>query len=178
MRDLNPAFSDLMRKALQGDERAYRTLLTALTPVVRRLALRLSKGDTSLDVEDVVQETLLAIHTKRHTWDDSRPLLPWVHAVARHKFVDLLRRAGRHTAPLEDVSEALMVAPAAAGCEGIDVRRILEFLKGRNRAIVASICLEGASTREVAARLGITEVAVRVAYHRGLTMAARAVGAR
>ena len=57
------------------------------------------------DVDDVVQETLLAVHLKRHTWDQSKPLLPWVRAVARNKLIDNLRRRGRGThLPIDDVS--------------------------------------------------------------------------
>lgn len=177
MQDLNPGLSELMRKANRGDAHSYNELLRSLTPVVRRMVTRGAPRDVSVDVEDVVQETLLAIHTKRHTWDESRPLLPWVHAVARHKLADVLRRRQGYSVPIDDMSEELSV-PHAAHCHGIDALSLLKFLNGRTRDIVAAISIDGASAREVAAKLGMTEIAVRVAYHRALNSVARAAAVR
>ena len=177
MQDRNPGLSELMRKANRGDARSYDELLRSLPCVVRRMVTRGAPRDVPLDEEDIVQETLLAIHTKRHTWDETRPLLPWVHAVARHKLADVLRRQHGYSVSIDDMSEELSV-PHAAHCHGVDALSLLRFLKGRTRDIVAAISIDGASTREVAAKLGMTEVAVRVAYHRALNSLARAVAVR
>ena len=56
----------------------------------------------------MVQETLLAVHLKRHTWDESQPLLPWVRAIAQNKLIDFLRRRGRRVhVPIDEFSETL-----------------------------------------------------------------------
>src|SRR5579871_4297557 len=90
-------WSQNMRAAIAGDEGTYRRLLEDIARSVRAMAraafARARVGDA--DIEDAVQETLLAIHLKRHTWDSRQPLAPWVYAIARHKIVDALRRRGR-----------------------------------------------------------------------------------
>ena len=160
-----------MRAAIAGDEGAYRQLLEDIAGSVRGMAraafARARVGDA--DIEDAVQETLLAIHLKRHTWDAGQPLAPWVYAIARHKIVDALRRRGRRRAePLEDFEEFL-AAPEAEDPHALsDARRLLETLQPRQRDIVTSISLDGQSIAATAARLKMSEVAVRVALHRAL----------
>ena len=101
-------WSKMMRAAMAGDEGAYRRLLTDIGRSVRAMArgafARARLGDA--DIEDVVQETLLAIHLKRHTWDPGQKLGPWAHAIARHKIIDAMRRRGtRRVEPIEDFED-------------------------------------------------------------------------
>jgi RNA polymerase sigma-70 factor (ECF subfamily) len=166
-----------MRAALTGDESAYRRLLAeigrAIRPAIRAAFSRSRVGDA--DVEDVVQETLLAIHLKRQTWDPSQKLTPWVHAIARHKAIDAMRRRGvRKAEPIEDF-EAVLAAPEAPDPHArSDVERLMETLPPRARDIVRSISLEEQSIEATAERLGMTQVAVRVALHRALKSLAAA----
>jgi RNA polymerase sigma-70 factor, ECF subfamily len=121
------------------------------------------------EVEDIVQETLLTLHLKRHTWDERQPLLPWVRAIARNKLIDNLRRRGRQQeVPIDDLAPALGHSPEPAASAGVDAGRMLASLRGRQRDIVRAISIEGASAAEVGRRLGMTEGAVRVALHRAL----------
>src|SRR6516225_3408871 len=94
--DPGDPWSRLMKAAIAGDEGAYRRLLEEIGYSVRAMAraafARARMGDA--DIEDAVQETLLAIHLKRHTWDANQKLAPWVYAIARHKIVDAMRRRG------------------------------------------------------------------------------------
>lgn len=167
-------WSGLMRAAIRGDAAAYRQLLEELAPALRRLLNRQLHGCDSGEVEDVVQEALLALHLKRHTWDPSRPFLPWVRAIARNKLTDALRRRPRQVhLPIDDMTEAL-AADVNIDTDRVDVARLLAGLKGRMREVVFSISIEGASAREVGERLGMSEGAVRVALHRGLQGMARA----
>lgn len=164
-------WSTLMRAAIAGDEGAYRRLLEELGRSVRAMAraafARARLGDA--DVEDAVQETLLAIHLKRHTWDPSLRLAPWANAVARHKIIDAIRRRGvRRAEPIEDFEEFL-AAPEDDDPHALsDARKLMEALKPRQRDIVQSISLDGQSITATASRLGMSEVAVRVALHRAL----------
>jgi len=176
--DREAQWTILMHAALDGDEVAYRHLLeqlgASLRPMVRSRFARFGAGD--IDVEDVVQETLLAIHLKRHTWSRSEKLGPWVTAIVRNKLVDVMRRRGRRAeAPLDDILETLAdegSAPDDADAER-DVRQLLGSLNERQQHIVQSISIEGRSVRETADALAMTEVAVRVALHRSLkTLAA------
>jgi RNA polymerase sigma-70 factor (ECF subfamily) len=166
-----------MRAALAGDEAAYRRLLEEIGRAVRAMARgafwRARAGDA--DIEDVVQETLLAIHLKRGTWDRGPRLAPWVNAIARHKIVDALRRRGvRRAEPIEDF-EAVLAAPEGEDPHlRSDVERLMVKLTPRQRDIVASISLDGQSIADTATRLSMSEVAVRVALHRALKALAAA----
>lgn len=173
--DHEDEWSRLMRLALDGDQVAYKTLLAALVPHVRgRVRHVLARsGRGQADVEDIVQETLLAVHLKRATWDRSMPLMPWLNAVTRHKTIDLLRRVGaRGEVDLDDAVETL-AAPEEGGERQLDVHRMLSALDGRQRQIVEQVSLAGRSAAEVGGQLGMSEGAVRVALHRALKKLAR-----
>ncbi len=165
------AWTDLMRAAHSGDETAYKRLLTELTPFLRGLAregFRRSGMGTD-EVEDVVQETLIAVHLKRHTWDSAQPLLPWVRAIARNKLIDTLRRRGRRAqVPIEDFEDILPAAETQSEGAAMDAAQMLKALPEKQRAIVTAMTMEGQSARDVAAKLGMTDVAVRVTLHRAL----------
>jgi RNA polymerase sigma-70 factor (ECF subfamily) len=160
-----------MRSAISGDEAAYRRLLSDLTKALRPIVRRgFSNAQASAnEVEDVVQDVLLAIHLKRHTWDQSKPVSPWIMAIARNKMIDDLRRRGRRAeAPLDDLIDVLEAGGHDDASYAYDVHRVLDGLNGKNRDIVQSIAIDGHTARDVAVRLGMTEVAVRVALHRSL----------
>ena len=166
-----------MRAANRDDKASYHRLLHELAPVLRGMINRgfARYGLGFEDVEDVVQETLLALHLKRHTWDEHRAFFPWLQTIAQNKLVDNLRRRGHRTrVPLDDVSETLAANAPAAEMNGVDAERMIASLKGRQRDIVVAISIEGASAREVGERLGMTEGAVRVALHRALQSLAKA----
>jgi RNA polymerase sigma-70 factor (ECF subfamily) len=166
-----------MRAALSGDTRSYHRLLQEVAPALRALASRgLARHKPGgEDVEDVVQETLLALHLKRHTWDERQPFSPWVYAIARNKLIDTLRRRGRQVhLPIDDIGELPASEDAPAEGNGVDAERLIAGLKQREREIVVAISIEGASARDVALRLGMTEGAVRVALHRALRSLAKA----
>lgn len=174
MQDLEVNWSGLMRAANRGNTAAYRRLLEELAPVLRRTASRALHSSAAMDAEDIVQETLLAMHLKRHTWDEARPLLPWVRAIARNKLIDHVRRRGQLVhLPIDDMAETLVASPPARTTDHLDADRLLAGLKGRKREIVASISIEGSSAREVAEQFGMSEGTVRVAYHRGLRAMSR-----
>jgi RNA polymerase sigma-70 factor, ECF subfamily len=164
-------WSELMRAAIGGDGAAYQQLLKdmsrALRGVVRRGLGGLELGAS--DAEDVVQEVILAIHMKRHTWDHSKPIGPWILAITRNKMIDEIRRKGRRTeVPVDGLLDILEAPGQDDAIHAMDARQVLDGLKGRARDIVQSIAIDGHTTRDVAERLGMTEVAVRVALHRSL----------
>lgn len=160
-----------MRAAIGGDEAAYKRLLADLSRALRGVVQRglYGAGAARDDVEDIVQETLLAIHLKRHTWDRTKPLGPWVVAIARNKLIDALRRRGRRAeVPVDDLLDTLESTGTGDAANALDIARVLSHLNGRNRDIVRSIAIDGHTARDVASRLGMTEVAVRVSLHRSL----------
>ncbi|MCF3973167.1 sigma-70 family RNA polymerase sigma factor [Paracoccus salsus] len=169
-----PDWSDLMRAAIAGDQAAYRQLLIAMTPVLRGLIRARAPGMDASWCEDVLQETLLAIHLKRATWDSGLPLRPWIYAIARHKLVDAFRRRGRSVhLPVEDFAETLPAAPEPDRLEKRDAETLIDRLPERDAALLRCLALEERGKAECGARLELTPGALRVALHRALQRLAR-----
>lgn len=123
-----------------------------------------------------MQETLLAIHLKRHTWRQDAAVLPWVFAIARFKLIDAFRRRGRRVEiDIAEFSE-LLAEPQKETVGPRDIERALGGLASSQRAVVTSLSVDGHTVGETARALGMTEAAVRVAFHRGLGAIARRFG--
>lgn len=167
--------SGLLRAAIAGDERAYANFLHRIAALVRGFVRRkIVQG--GVDPEDVVQETLLAIHVKRHTWRPDAPVLPWVYAIARFKLIDAFRRRGRRIeVEIDEIAETF-AEPETETVSERDINRVLESLPPAQRSVVSSVSVEGRSIGETAAKFGITETAVRVSLHRGLAAIAKRFG--
>jgi RNA polymerase sigma factor (sigma-70 family) len=160
---------DLFRAANRGNQRAYEDFLRAVSPVVRGIARARAGGLGDDVVEDIVQETLFALHRKRHTWREDAAVRPWLYAIVRYKVVDAFRARGRRVeVPVEDFAEILPAEAAPDPTELSDAERVIGQLDPRAARIVRAIGLEGASIAETSEALHMTETAVRVALHRGL----------
>jgi RNA polymerase sigma-70 factor (ECF subfamily) len=161
---------DLLVRGLAGEATAYHAFLKELSAHLRAfLRGRLTRLPD--EVEDLVQETLLAIHNQRHTYDAGQPLTAWVHAIARYKLIDLLRRrAGRDalTDPLDDELAVFASSDTVAAHARRDLARLLERLPERHRLPIVHMKLEGLSVTETARVTGLSESAVKVGVHRGL----------
>ncbi len=171
MREREDEWTDLMRSAIAGDSAAYHRLLRSVTPVLRAAARRgLARAGQPVDQsEDIVQDILLAVHLKRHTWDVKAPFAPWLFAIARNKLIDHLRRRGRRVfVSIDDFAETLPAEPAGETASAGEVAAHLNTLPVRQREVLQSIAVESASIRETAAKFSMSEGAVRVALHRGL----------
>jgi len=116
-----------------------------------------------------VQDILLAVHMKRHTWDLNAPFAPWLFAIARNKLIDALRRRGRRVfVNIDDFAETLADQPADETVSPSRVEAHLKALPARQREVLQSIAVESASIRDTATKFSMSEGAVRVALHRGL----------
>jgi RNA polymerase sigma-70 factor (ECF subfamily) len=168
-----------MQAAIAGNETAYHGLLLELSRWLRtRLRARLLQtGHGDADTEEAVQETLLAIHLKRHTWRRDAPFVPWVAAIARNKLVDQLRRRHRRAeVPLDEMLDDLPDTPQPEQTSATrDIGHLLNLLDERQRAIVLGVAIEGRTAREAAVALGMSEGAVRVTLHRCLQRLARRI---
>jgi RNA polymerase sigma-70 factor (ECF subfamily) len=152
---------------LDGDAAAHIELLHAVVPLLRAFfGRRLSNAGA--DVEDLVQETLLAVHEKRATYDRGRPFTAWLYAIARYRLIDHYRRR-RATVSVEDLGEMLAAEDLEeATAARIDVDRLLAGLPPKQSAAIRSTHLDGLSISEAAKDAGIGESDVKVSVHRGL----------
>jgi RNA polymerase sigma-70 factor (ECF subfamily) len=171
----------LLAGGLAGDAAAYHAFLRELSAHLRGF-FRRRMARMPDDVEDLVQETLLAVHNQRHTFDAAQPLTPWLHAIARYKLVDCLRRRSRRdllTEPFDDEVEVLSSSDSDAAEARRDLARLLEALPERSRMAIAYVKVQGLSVAEAARLTGMSEPGVKVAVHRGLkALAAKIRGAR
>jgi RNA polymerase sigma-70 factor, ECF subfamily len=161
---------ELLVQALGGDTAAYHAFLKALSAHLRAY-FRKRLFQRPDDVEDLVQETLLAVHNQRHTYRADQPLTAWVHAIARYKLVDLLRaRASREalTDPLDDELEVFGASDSDAAEAKKDLNTLLAGLPDRQRLPIQHVKLEGLSVVETAQRTGMSESAIKIGVHRGL----------
>jgi RNA polymerase sigma-70 factor (ECF subfamily) len=176
------AGEDLLRsqllQGLDGDAVAYQAFLKDMSAHLRAFFKRrlLSLPD---EIEDLVQETLLALHNQRHTYQSSQPLTAWVYAIARYKLIDLFRSRGSRESlhdPLEDDFQLF----AASDTDACDARRdlgyLLEQLPDNQRLPIVHMKLEGLSVIETAQATGMSESAVKVGVHRGLKALAALIG--
>ena len=160
----------LMLQSLAGDAAAYRMFLDELTARLRSYLQR-RLGGLPDEVEDLLQELLLAVHNKRHTYDPKQPLTSWVQAIAHYKLVDLLRRRSRSNAltdPLDEDDQVFATTANAATEAKYDVEKLLRGLPDRQRLPILYVKIEGASVTDTAIRTGMSESAVKVGIHRGL----------
>jgi RNA polymerase sigma-70 factor (ECF subfamily) len=157
-------------ESLAGDARAYQGFLVGLAAHLRAFYRR-RLARLPDHVEDLVQEALLAVHNQRHTFDPAQPLTAWVHAIARYKLVDFLRRRGRGEAfeePLDEADGLWSSAEDEATEARGDLQRLLDTLPERQRVPIVCVKVEGLSVAETARRTGMSGSAVKVAVHRGL----------
>lgn len=160
-----------MLAGLAGEAAPYRRLLEELSQILRAYYAR--RAPPGIDAEDLVQETLIAVHSRRSTYDAGQPFTAWAYAIARYKLIDALRRSRLHLrAPAEEADALFTPAGASGSAEAAmatrDLERVMADLAPRTRDLIRATRIDGLSTREAAERHGMTETAAKVAIHRGL----------
>lgn len=157
----------LMIDGLDGDAAAHEALLRLLVPLLRGFYRRRVRGADD-DVEDMVQDTLIAVHTRRATYDRERAFTAWLYAVARYKMIDHFRRVGR-LRPIDDLADYLVAdAFEVSSIAKLDIDDLLKQLPPKQARMIRATRLEGLSVAEAASAEGIGESDVKVSVHRGL----------
>ena len=167
-----------MRRAQLGDEDAYVELLVQLTAAARRYVRSRARAPAPW-IDDAVQETLIAVHRARHTFDPGRPFAPWFYAIAGNRFVDVFRRecrVRRYEVGVDTWPESRTSGADASPIDIELVRQALAALPPRRSPAVEAIKLRDESVRDIAARLGLTISTVKVTAHRGYRAVRRALG--
>lgn len=172
----------LFLRGLEGDGVAYRQFLAELGGHLRGFLRRRLHGGAP-DIEDLVQEILLAVHNGRHTYRAQEPLTAWIHAIARYKLTDYFRARARHDALNDSLDDAFELLAAPDHLEPAQAKRdlgkLLEQLPDRQRLPIMHVKLEGLSVTETARLTGLSESAVKIGVHRGLkALAAKIRGTR
>lgn len=173
MSESEAQLKEWMLGGLNGDAAAHTALLRALVPLLHSFYGRRLR-DAAADVQDLTQETLISIHTRRASYDRNRPFTAWLYAIARHRLADYYRRR-KLSASVEDLADIL----ATEGFEErvtarMDVDALLNTLSPKQARAISDIHLDGKSIAEAAAGAGIGMSDVKISIHRGL----KAIAAR
>lgn len=170
MQSVETRLRALLIDAMAGNAHAYQTFLSELTRHLRGF-LRRRIPQLSDDVEDLVQEILLAVHNGRHTYRPDEPLTAWVHAIARYKLMDFFRARARRESlnePIDDYIDIFAVSDDEPAAARRDIGKLLAQLPDKQRLPIQHVKLEGLSVAETARLTGLSESAVKVGVHRGL----------
>ncbi|MBI1171010.1 sigma-70 family RNA polymerase sigma factor [bacterium] len=173
MQQTEDPWATLLVAANAGDGQAYARFLIAVTPVIRGIVRARGRSLPPDQHEDIVQDVLLGLHLKRHTWRQDHPVRPWVYAIARYKVIDAFRKRGAAIhLPIEDYSDIL---PAEAEADPVhrqdearEVERLLGQLDPRSAEIVRAVSLREESQATVGARLQMSPANLRVTLHRAM----------
>jgi RNA polymerase sigma-70 factor, ECF subfamily len=172
------ALRALMLRSQAGDAAAHGELLGRLAQLLRGYHRR-RLGGHDADTEDLVQESLIAVHERRHTYDPARPFTAWAYAVARHKLVDHLRRQRIRTAlPLDDFEDMFAANDDGQAQDAArDIDTLLSQLPPAQHAAIRLTRIEGYSIDEAASTTGQSASSIKVGVHRGLKKLAKLMGA-
>jgi RNA polymerase sigma-70 factor (ECF subfamily) len=179
--DDTPAIGALVRRAVEGDERAMHDLLALVHPLAERYCrTRLSRlpGDARHFVDDLAQEVCLAVLCALPRYRDlGRPFEAFVVSIAAHKVADLQRAAMRGPGSTAVPSDEMPEKPDALGPEerallnsdAAWAKKLLDRLPSHLRELVLLRVAVGLSAEETGQVLGMSPGAVRVAQHRALS---------
>ncbi len=168
--DIEDELHDLMMRGLAGEAAAHHRLLETLGQRFRVFfRSRMRVGDPSY-IEDLVQETLIAIHTRRDSYNPQQPVRAWVYAIARYKLIDHFRRTKTMgvSVPVDEVDDLFSNEEADASDPARDVAALLNQLPPKQRRAIQLVKLQELSVREAAAQTGMSESDVKISIHRGM----------
>jgi len=160
----------LMLAGLSGDAEAHRQLLAAAALRLRSYFGR-RIGSDAADVEDLVQETLIAIHQRRESFNPALPFTAWLHAIAKYKLVDHYRRIGaRRQVPIDDIDELAADDDFDSALAAMDIERMLSGLPEKHRKAIRLTRIGGYSVEEASQMTGQSPSTIKIGVHRGLKM--------
>ncbi len=166
----------LLLQGLAGDEAAHRVFLTEAAGLLRAYFRNRLRGHAE-DAEDLVQETLVALHTRRDSYDPAYPLTAWLYAIARYRLIDFLRRAKHRThAPLDGIEIGEIDPDYEASDAKRDINTLLDKLPEKQRTAIRMVKLEEKSVKETADATGLSESDIKISIHRGLKTLMRLMG--
>ncbi len=180
--ELNKHLADLMRSAQDGNGLAYAQLLREITPLVRRVVQNRRRFLQSADIEDLVQDILLSLHSVRKTYDPARPFLPWLIVVIRNRLAGSARRYSRreaHELQVEDLTVTFSEQEDNSASEVYRdpeaLREAIAHLPPAQRQAVEMLKLREMSLKEAAAQSGTSVAALKVSVHRAMASLKKAL---
>ncbi|MBY0517476.1 MAG: sigma-70 family RNA polymerase sigma factor [Bacteriovoracaceae bacterium] len=156
---------ELLGQSMKGDQVAYESFLTMTSAVVKRYLSHLGKGFTDAQtLEDLQQEVILSVHQKKHTYTWDRPLMPWLYAITRYRYIDFYRQKKR--APLMTEWSDIHSSDETFDESPIDWDEVLSLLSPKQRDMFVMVKVEGQTYAHAAQAFSMSVPAVKVSVHR------------
>lgn len=155
---------ELFKLSMNGDQEAYASFLTLASALMKKYLVYLGgKYEARETIEDLLQEVLLSLHQKKHTFQIDKPILPWLYAIARYRFIDYYR-AKKRLPRMEEISDELPAVEEENFFGSLE--EILQMLTPKQRDMVMLVKVEGASYAEAASTLDMSVPSIKVGIHR------------
>lgn len=156
-----------MVNSLEGDANAHEALLRVLLPLLRTYFRTQLRGSVD-DIDDLVQDTLIAVHHRRTSYDRDRPFSAWLFSIARYKSIDHFRRIRRHV-PIDDIEHLLITDGFEDESSArLDLEGLMATLPEKQARVIRDTKIIGMSVAETAGGAEISESDVKISVHRGL----------
>lgn len=155
----------LFQLSMNGDGVAYESFLSMVTALVRKNLLHLAGKQLPHEVlEELQQEVVLSIHQKKHTYTLDRPLLPWIYAIARYRYIDDYRQKKRLPVVVEWLDDTVIENDAQS--DSLDWDELLDLLTPHQRELFVKVKVEGQTYAQTAEDLGVSVPSAKVGIHR------------
>lgn len=176
---MNVAEIQLVQMSRTGDRAAFKELVDLYKDKLHRLAYRMLHNRH--DSEDVVQETFMRVYMNLNHYDENQKFSTWIFRIGKNLCIDLLRkkkvdhsldagmgdeqdRAFYEKLPSDDASpESRLLLNEMQE----QMRRIIEKLSDKYKAIVTLYYLHELSLQEISDTLGMPVTTVKSRLHRG-----------
>lgn len=164
--DLEQRLKELFAKSLEGDQKSYEEFLGLCQSLARSYLFKLGGKHVETEtLEDILQEVLLGLHQKKHTYRTDRAFLPWLYSVIRYRYIDFYRSRKRNQETLS-FEETEFLHGKEQSHELLDVEELMSHLTDKQKEMLYLVKVEGSTYAEAAKELSMSVPAVKVGVHR------------
>jgi len=156
-------WNELLKQSQQGNKNSYKKFLTEVQPFVKAVIYKRSENQPIID--DILQETLLAIHNALHTYDSTRSAKSWISVIAKNKTLDYLKSNQHKLSQAEDIAD-LKMESSNNDTNNYDLEKAMKQVSIKQQEIIVKMKIEGKTAKQTALELEMTESAVKTAAHR------------
>jgi RNA polymerase sigma-70 factor (ECF subfamily) len=148
----------LLLVARERDKKAFADLFKATSSRLKAFAMQC--GASSADAEELLQECMLTVWRKAHTFKpQSGSAITWLYTIVRNKRIDMARKGRHETVQSDDLwseeGTAYLEDDISSELEGVYARNLLKTLPEVQKQVVFKVYFEGKSHSEIAADLDL-----------------------
>jgi RNA polymerase sigma-70 factor (ECF subfamily) len=156
-------WNQLLKQSQQGNKNSYKQFLTEVQPFIKSVIY--NKVNNTIIIDDILQDTLLAIHNSLHTYDSARNAKSWISVIAKNKALDYLKSNQHKLSQAQDIA-SLKIESDKLNSNNIDIEKAMQQVSIKQQEIIVKMKVEGKTAKQTALELEMTESAVKTAAHR------------